>query len=92
MAGRGLALSTARESAEKYVFRKSNTHFALVVNLLYVRLNLVLRQVYLAGRRQKCTQGGRGESNFRIKQILFLDLAGGFGSLEEFEVSPVDSD
>jgi hypothetical protein len=27
-----------------------------------------------------------------IKQILFLDLAGGFGSLDEFEVSPVDSD
>ena len=26
-----------------------------------------------------------------IKQILFLDLAGGFGSLEEFEVSPVGS-
>ena len=30
--------------------------------------------------------------NCDIKQILFLDLAGGFGSLDEFEVSPVDSD
>ena len=27
-----------------------------------------------------------------IKQILSFDLAGGFGSLEGFEVSPVDSD
>jgi hypothetical protein len=27
-----------------------------------------------------------------IKQILFLDLAGGFGSLDEFEMSPVDPD
>jgi hypothetical protein len=31
MAGRGLALSTARESTEKYVFRKTYTHLALVL-------------------------------------------------------------
>ena len=31
VARRGLALSTARESAEEYVFRKTNTHLALVL-------------------------------------------------------------
>ena len=44
MVGRGVALSTTRESAEKYVFRKTNTQFRILT---------------LVDTCLMCTKGGR---------------------------------